>query len=31
VDATDPVGGSYEYEGGTYYFCTPKEQEAFAR
>jgi YHS domain-containing protein len=31
VDATNPVGGSYEYEGETYSFCTPKEREAFAR
>jgi YHS domain-containing protein len=31
VDATNPVGGSYEYEGETYYFCTREEREALAR
>jgi YHS domain-containing protein len=31
VDATNPVGGSYEYQGQTYSFCIPKEREAFAR
>jgi Cu2+-exporting ATPase len=30
VDAENPVGGSYEYEGQTYHFCTEKEREAFA-
>ena len=30
LDATNPGGGSYEYRGETYYFCTAKEREAFA-
>lgn len=30
VDADDPVGGSYEYRGVTYRFCTEREREAFA-
>ena len=30
IDANNPPGGSYEYRGETYYFCTVKEREAFA-
>jgi YHS domain-containing protein len=30
VDAENPVGGSFEYEGETYRFCTAREREAFA-
>jgi YHS domain-containing protein len=30
VDAENPVGGSHEYNGQTYHFCTSKEREAFA-
>jgi YHS domain-containing protein len=30
VDAEKPVGGSYQYEGKIYRFCTAKERRAFA-
>jgi len=30
VDEKNPPGGSYEYEGQTYYFCNPKCKEKFS-
>ncbi len=30
VDIENPPGGSYEYEGVTYYFCSPGCREDFA-
>jgi YHS domain-containing protein len=30
VDVDNPPGGSYEYEGTTYYFCAPGCREDFA-
>ncbi|MDP9223288.1 MAG: YHS domain-containing protein [Actinomycetota bacterium] len=29
VDASNPPGGSYNYEGVTYYFCAPGCREDF--
>ena len=31
VDTNNPPGGSYEYQGTTYYFCAPGCNRAFQR
>jgi YHS domain-containing protein len=30
VDTADPPGGTFEYDGTTYFFCSPSCREEFA-